>query len=474
MKNQNHWNSWIQTFFLIVVFAFSHISHAQQDSLQVEELPEDKTPALTGVKPQEESDACKAIEAALTAVPPKLKRPPRDRAYYEYQIQMNEPIAGNTEFDEKTYDALSDAESVSLRAKWQRQSELTEKIRVLKADLLDAKNLYNNQSLIAELQAKLDAASTELEALDNDPGSLPLKRMQAAKDVLEAKRALTLLVLWQEFENISKGASLAETQKDQELDSVKAEFQKVQAQFNQQVQALKQQPDRSDATLQKARALKDQTAATLGGLKTRLLKYECWPEVQNYIVNPIESTLFRLNRWKVSAFDFPTDEQIPEDLGGIEEIPEDGENPVDQKKGPVTGSQWILESVTQSPATPPQGWSYSSGSASLQIYNGDRASFTWTPPPQQIDSNGFTISMSAQGNPAAPNGRLAALIGVSTSGLQSDTPSDEWSAYAKSDSGPSSAQKSVTFKPGGSYSDIEVNINIQWAIKFTYKYRRAN
>jgi len=107
---------------------------------------------------------------------------------------------------------------------------------------------------------------------------------------------------------------------------------------------------------------------------------------------------------------------LAEDGGPIdvEEIPEDGENPVEQKKGPVTGSQWILESVTQSPVTPPQGWSYSSGSASLQIYNGDRASFTWTPPPQQIDSNGFTVSMSAQGNPAAPNGRLAALIGVST------------------------------------------------------------
>jgi hypothetical protein len=141
---------------------------------------------------------------------------------------------------------------------------------------------------------------------------------------------------------------------------------------------------------------------------------------------------------------------------------------------PPGAGRWVLESVTPSPVTPPQGWSYSSGSASLQIYNGDRATFSWTPPPQQFDSNGFTVSLSAQGNPATPTGRFTALISVDGSGLQSDTPSEEWSAYAKADSGSSSATKSVTFKPVASSSTIEVTITIQWAIKFTYAYRKAD
>jgi hypothetical protein len=135
-----------------------------------------------------------------------------------------------------------------------------------------------------------------------------------------------------------------------------------------------------------------------------------------------------------------------------------------------------LESVTVSPATPTTGWTYTaqSSSAHFQIYNGDQANFTWTPPPQQIDMNGFTISMSANGTPADPKGRVACIIGASGSGIESDTPSDDRAAYAKADAGPSSATKSVTFKPQSNYSEIEVRIGMQWAVEFTYKYRRAN
>ena len=143
---------------------------------------------------------------------------------------------------------------------------------------------------------------------------------------------------------------------------------------------------------------------------------------------------------------------------------------------PTAGGRWVLESVTVSPATPTTGWTYTaqSSSAHFQIYNGDQANFTWTPPPQQIDMNGFTISMSANGTPADPKGRVACIIGASGSGIESDTPSDDRAAYAKADAGPSSATKSVTFKPQSNYSEIEVRIGMQWAVEFTYKYRRAN
>jgi len=86
-----------------------------------------------------------------------------------------------------------------------------------------------------------------------------------------------------------------------------------------------------------------------------------------------------------------------------------GLNPTDYKasagRAPVNKPQaahrWVLESVTVSPEIPPQGWTYSaqSSSANYVIYNGDKADFQWTPPPQQVDSNGFTVSLSVQARP---------------------------------------------------------------------------
>jgi hypothetical protein len=143
-----------------------------------------------------------------------------------------------------------------------------------------------------------------------------------------------------------------------------------------------------------------------------------------------------------------------------------------------TVQRWILETVTVSPTTPDKGWSYSgqqSSSARLTIYNGDKADLQWTPPPQQIDSNGFTVALSARGTPADPKGRLAALIGISVVGLDADLPSKEWSAYAVAESGPSSASKSVTFKPSASANEVEVKIGLMWgSLGFTYKYRKAS
>lgn len=160
-----------------------------------------------------------------------------------------------------------------------------------------------------------------------------------------------------------------------------------------------------------------------------------------------------------------------------------GLNPTDYKasagRAPVNKPQaahrWVLESVTVSPEIPPQGWTYSaqSSSANYVIYNGDKADFQWTPPPQQVDSNGFTVSLSVQARPT-PNNRLAAIISVSGAGLNTDTPRDNQSAYAKAESGSAaSAQASVTFKPTPNATALELKIGMMWAITFTYKYRRS-
>ena len=143
---------------------------------------------------------------------------------------------------------------------------------------------------------------------------------------------------------------------------------------------------------------------------------------------------------------------------------------------PRLAERWVLESVTVSPETPPQGWTYSaqSSSAHYTIYNGDKADFQWTPPPQQIDATGFTVSLNVQARPI-PNNRLAAIISVSGAGLNTDTPRDDQSAYAKAESGTAaSAQASVTFKPTANSTGLELKIGMMWAITFTYKYAWPN
>jgi hypothetical protein len=135
---------------------------------------------------------------------------------------------------------------------------------------------------------------------------------------------------------------------------------------------------------------------------------------------------------------------------------------------------WTLVSVTSYPSTPGQGWSFnSSGTAHLDVYSGDKADFRWTPPPNQFSSNGFTVSLSVTGTPA-PNSRIAALIDVAGYGLDTDSPTDQRSAYATPPSGPASAQRSVTFKPSSSASEIEVKIVLMWGgVTFRYKYQRS-
>ncbi|MFN8355674.1 MAG: hypothetical protein U0Y10_14550 [Spirosomataceae bacterium] len=135
---------------------------------------------------------------------------------------------------------------------------------------------------------------------------------------------------------------------------------------------------------------------------------------------------------------------------------------------------WTLVSTTYTPTTPGQGWTFNaSGTAHLDVYNGDKADFQWTPPPSQFGMDGFTISVSTTGTPA-PNSRIAALISIGGSGIESDTPSDQRSAYATPPNGPASAQKSVTFKPYSSTSEIEVRISLMWGgITFYYKYKRT-
>ncbi len=134
---------------------------------------------------------------------------------------------------------------------------------------------------------------------------------------------------------------------------------------------------------------------------------------------------------------------------------------------------WTLVSVTTAPATPGQGWSFNAqgGTAHWDIYNGDKADFQWTPPPQQFNSNGFTVSLNVQSRPL-PNSRLAALIGVGAYGLTSNNPNEQ-SAYANAPEVNASASRSISFKPTSGASEIEVKIELMWgSVKCYYKYRK--
>jgi hypothetical protein len=171
---------------------------------------------------------------------------------------------------------------------------------------------------------------------------------------------------------------------------------------------------------------------------------------------------------------------VTEDDGGI--IDDGDDEIVTPKRTPSRdgGGQWTLISVTAIPETPNQTggnkWSYNaqSSSANLFVYNGDKHNFQWTKPPQQIDGNGFTVSLNVQCQ-SQPNNRCASLIGVAGVGLESDTSGGERKAEAYGENGAlGRGQKSVTFKPIPNSNELEVRVEMMWgAVKFIYKYRRT-
>ena len=154
---------------------------------------------------------------------------------------------------------------------------------------------------------------------------------------------------------------------------------------------------------------------------------------------------------------------------------------INNNNGGGGNNNWTLVSVTVNPPNPKETWTHNewnytaqSSSAHYSIYDGaTQIDFNWTPPPQQINSNGFTVSLNVQAKTTGGQ-VIAAIIGVSGSGITSDTPNDDAhrNAYAYGN-GSANAQQSVTFKPTANASEIEVKIGLQWAVTFTYKYKRA-
>ena len=153
--------------------------------------------------------------------------------------------------------------------------------------------------------------------------------------------------------------------------------------------------------------------------------------------------------------------------------------PTQPPSTPAVSNRWTLVSVTAIPETPDQkmGWSYGgaqASSANMKVYNGTTFDFQWTKPPAQIDENGFTISLNIQCQPQNEPG-CSGILGVSGSGIESDTPRGQWLAEANGRNGaPGSGQKSVTFRPSPNANELEVEIGMMWgAVRFVYKYRRA-
>lgn len=158
-----------------------------------------------------------------------------------------------------------------------------------------------------------------------------------------------------------------------------------------------------------------------------------------------------------------------------------------QTPSPVAvNNRWVLVSTRVSPENPYVTWTHGewtysaqSTTAHFSIYNGGITSdFQWTAPPQQIDGSGFTISYGVQATDGT-GGRNSSIISAWGSGLTTDTPNDDEhriaAANADKNAGrpTASAQKSITFKPVPSSDELEVKVGIQWAVTYTYKYRRA-
>jgi hypothetical protein len=148
---------------------------------------------------------------------------------------------------------------------------------------------------------------------------------------------------------------------------------------------------------------------------------------------------------------------------------------------PKQGSgDWVLVSTKVVPENPKVTWTHNEWNysekgteAHYSIYNGAfKIDFKWTPPPESFSSNGFTIDVSFNAT-TANNQSISSVIGVSASGVSSDTPDDQdHRAAMATGNGSVSASKSVNFKPMPNATDIEVRIGMHWAVTYTYKYHR--
>ncbi len=130
---------------------------------------------------------------------------------------------------------------------------------------------------------------------------------------------------------------------------------------------------------------------------------------------------------------------------------------------------WVLVSTTTYPQNP-QGWKIGSGSAHLDVYQGDKGDFTWTPPPGQFNNSGFDMSLSAQATPANAGGTVSLLICVGADDLKSSKEDKCVQALAPNRS---SASTQFHLTPMSAYSEIEVKVDLMWGGAGTiYKYKK--
>lgn len=217
----------------------------------------------------------------------------------------------------------------------------------------------------------------------------------------------------------------------------------------------------------------------IGNIKRRGHQRTAEPEVEEIPETPLKRTAAgNTNRRGNRRTAQPEIEEIPE-VVRPHEPSEERQSPRDTSPRQAAGERWTLVSITANPKTPQvtgsSKWAYSeqSSSAHFELYNGDQADFQWTKPPQQIDSNGFTVSLNVQAQPKG-KGRVAAIIGVTGTGLTTATPRDQQAVQVIGEEGSSgNGQRAVKFKPIPGASEIKVDISFMWAIKFTYLYQRA-
>lgn len=147
--------------------------------------------------------------------------------------------------------------------------------------------------------------------------------------------------------------------------------------------------------------------------------------------------------------------------------------------GKPSAERWQLVAVTPLPdkPIPNSGYSYGGGSSVQLKWNAPpyQINFQWTPPPQTIDANGFTVTVTVAVTPP-PQQDLSALgCAVPISGLENLSPKAPICADPQALKGAgASKQVSVTMKPIPGSSELEVRIDLMWrAVMYKYTYRRV-
>jgi hypothetical protein len=266
-------------------------------------------------------EPCAVRKAAIDAKEPPA-RPTWKREHLEQELRFTRELVGR-----ETVASLEEKlPPLRERAK-QRQQVVKAETRLLQnldADLAVAESEGLSREAIAALRKKRqdkywevrqaqDLLQSAIDQLDEANANWQrLAYIAALEEMLRRDEA------WAAYDRTVKAFGEAETAMQTALDAARGTIAQEHQWYEEQRLGLENRSRERDRILN-AREVRNRVVATFEQQKATLVKYECWPEVAEFIANTLEPAIFRLRQQRVALPSDADDEE--EGLADLPELP---------------------------------------------------------------------------------------------------------------------------------------------------------